>query len=146
MSLRGAGVCLVLAVVLAACEGSIGDGDDAVAVEVLTTVVGSVVAGLPPGEDPDARPVVYVLGIGEDGIAAAVQADVAETLVDDVDVRFADERSEALDSGDPAEPVHDGGVLVAVGDIPDSSGDVDVIVEIYRDAHDQAARPLLLRP
>ena len=84
MSLRGAGACLVLAVVLAACEGSIGDGDDAVAVEVLTTVVGSVVAGLPPGEDPDARPVVYVLGVGEDGIAAAVQADVAETLVDDV--------------------------------------------------------------
>lgn len=137
MSLRGVGACLMLAVVLAACDGQ-GDENGDVAVEVVTAVVREVVAGLPAGEDPDARPVLYVLSIGEDGISAAVQADVVETLVDDVDVRFADERSETLDGGEPGEPVHDGGVLVAVGDIPDSGGEVDVVVEIYRDADDQS--------
>ena len=37
-------------------------------------------------------PVVYVVSIGEDGISAGAQADVASTLRDEIDVRFADER------------------------------------------------------
>jgi hypothetical protein len=136
MRVRAAATCLLFAATITACAGDDGD-DDIAREEVVTAVVRDVVAGLPPGEDPDDRPVVYVLPVGEQEIAATVQADVAEALVDDVDVRFADERAEAVEGDEPNEPVHDDGVLVGVGDLPES-GPVEVVVEIYRDAREQS--------
>ena len=60
---------------------------------------------------------MYVVPLGESDIDATVQADVASELHDVADVRFADERSEALDEDEPGMPVRDDGVLVAIGDV-----------------------------
>lgn len=89
------------------------------------------------GEAP--LPVVYVISTGEDDIAAAAQAATAQALHDVVDVRFADDRDEALILDAPDRPVRDEGVLLAVGEIPadESGGSVEVAVEQYRSVDDR---------
>jgi hypothetical protein len=131
-----------LAVVLVAA-GVVGcDGSDPEAMsrdaQVYVVTIRDVVAEEPPPADPDVLPVVYVIGVGEDDIAADIQADVAAELKDEVDVRFADARAEALLADDDEVPVRDHGVLVAVGALaPESDEDaVDVEVEVYRSEAD----------
>lgn len=71
----------------------------------------------PPVTSPDqGRPVVYMVGLDGDSIGPRIQADVVERVVDDIDLRFADDREEAFDR-DGA--VHDGGVLIELGSVPD---------------------------
>ena len=95
-----------------------------------------VVADLPPREDPEVVPVVYVVGVGESAIPADVQAEVAAELDGDVDIRFADERSEALLEDEEKVPVRDEGVLIAIGELPEGTYPVDLPVEIYRSEDD----------
>lgn len=101
-----------------------GSARDAAVVEQVVREL----AGRPP--EPDALPVVFVMGV--DGtIGIEVQAAVAAGLVDEVDVRFADERSEAIDEGDEARPVRDDGVLLVVHDVPVEGQEIEVQVDRY---------------
>jgi len=132
----------VLAVVLVAaglagCDGSARDEMSRDA-QVYVVTIRNVVAEEPPSADPDVLPVVYVISVGEEDIAADIQADVAAELKDEVDVRFADARAEAVLADDDEVPVRDHGVLVAIGALaPESDEDaVDVEVEIYRSEAD----------
>ncbi len=97
---------------------------------MLEEVIRVIVDDLPDDpEDPDAVPVAFVMGI--DGtLSIDVQASVAAGLVDDVDVRFADERAEAIDDSDE-QAVREGGILLIVGDIDEEGSEVDVEVERY---------------
>lgn len=80
--------------------------------------------------EPDELPVTFVMGV--DGtIGIEVQAAVAAALVEEIDVRFADERVEAIDEGDDDRPVRDGGVLLVVQDIPVEGENIDVQVDRY---------------
>ena len=128
---------VLVAAGLAGCDGSARDEMSRDA-QVYVVTIREVVAEEPPPADPDVLPVVYVIGVGEEDIAADIQADVAAELKDEVDVRFADARAEAVLADDDEVPVRDHGVLVAIGALaPESDEDaVDVEVEIYRSEAD----------
>lgn len=82
----------------------------------------------------DGRPVVYVMSADGSTIDAGVQAEVARNTVDDIDVRFADERDQAIDDSDETGTVRDGGVLLMVASPPDAAPTMVVDVDLYRDA------------
>jgi hypothetical protein len=107
-----------------------GAGRDAVVIEQVIRVVLDDLS-----HDPDVIPVVYVVG-AEAAIPIDVQAPVAAALLDEVDVRFADERAEALDDSIEDAPVRDGGVLLVVGKVPQEGRQVDVVAERYRTSAD----------
>lgn len=138
----------MLAAVLAAtgaagCDGSAREQMSRDA-QVFVAAIRDVVDDQPPPADPDVLPVVYVIGVGEEEIAADVQAEVAVELKDDIDVRFADERSEAVRANEDHAPVRDEGVLIAMGALPPDRGAeaVDVTVEVYRSDADWSKRVL----
>lgn len=130
---RGIGVVLALALMSTGCSESNpveGNARDAAVVE---QVIRSIVAG--EELDPDKVPVVFVVG-AESDIPIEVQAAVAAGMLDEVDVRFADSRAEAIDDGLEVLPVRDGGLLVVVGPVPAEGRRIDVLAERYRDATD----------
>lgn len=133
----GAGAFLVVAIatVVVACD----QNDDAAGsrqVDVLVVAIRDVVGDQPAANSGETLPVVYVVGVGEHEVAATVQSDVAAELHDEVDVRFADERDEAIESEEVDQPVPDSGVLLMVGDIPEDGNSIDVSIEIYRSERD----------
>jgi hypothetical protein len=123
--------------VLFSCDRN---GDDAGSrrVDVLVAAIRDVVGDQSDVNAGEALPVVFVVKVGEQGVAATVQADVAAELHDEVDVRFADERDEAIETEAVGQPVHDSGVLLVVGDIPEEGSTIDVPIEIYR-SEDEAS-------
>lgn len=127
----------LLAVTLTGCGDDDADADGVRAADVLTAAIRDVVDGQPvAADDEDHRPVVFVVGVGEKGIEAGVQAEVATELRDDIDVRFADAREEPIESGADDEPVRDSGVLLLVSDVPESGNPIEMSVEIYRSLSD----------
>ena len=120
-----------------ACADSV-QGDGARSADVYVATIRSVLDELPPPE-PDVLPVVYVVSVGEQDIRADVQAEVAEDLNDDAEVRFADRRSEALLEDDEHVPVRNEGVLIALGELV-GDAPVEVTVEVYRSETDRSKR------
>ncbi len=76
------------------------------------------------------------LPVGESTIAADVQAAVIGELRDETEVRFADERAEALIEDAEHMPVRDDGVLLAVGELDPGGDPVVLEVEVYRSDDD----------
>lgn len=103
-----------------------GDGRDAAIVEA------AIRSAVEPPADDEPVPIVYVVAAEGSSFPVAVQADVAASLVDEVDLRFADDRVEALDEEAPNVPVVDDGTLLTVGEIPETGGLVEVAIERYR--------------
>jgi hypothetical protein len=108
--------------------------------QIFVVTIQAVLAEQNPAAGTDDLPVVYVEPLGEDQIDAAVQADTAAELRETADVRFADERSEAVEEDEPGMPVRDDGILVAIGDVPEEGDPVDVEVETYRSEDDWSTR------
>ena len=131
-SLVAAGVALAVA---AGCDSGVDD-DPSRAAQVYLATIRAATADQPPPADPEALPVVYVVAVGETAIPAAVQAEVAVLLREERDVRFADERAQAIHADLAAAPVRDDGTLVAIGEVPADSESIDVEVEIYRSDDD----------
>lgn len=92
---------------------------------------------------PEALPLVFVAGF-ERTFPIDVQAAVAADLVDDVAVRFVDERLEAIDDTLDHRPVREGGVLLVVGPVPEERRAIEVEVERYLDAAEVERRMVLL--
>ena len=88
-------------------------------------------------------PVIYVVAADGATIDVGVQASVAAATVDIADVRFADESSEAFDSGIEGEPVIDQGVMLLVGAIPDPARTIDV--ELLRYVSVETSSPFILQ-
>jgi hypothetical protein len=95
-------------------------------------------------DEPVVAPVVYAVGV-EGTIPIEVQAAVAAALVDDYDLRFADERAEAIDAGTEDEAVRDGGVLLVIGNVPSQGRSIDVEVERYESLRDVERLAVSLR-
>jgi hypothetical protein len=125
------GTVVLVALAVAGCDGSTKDEASRDA-QVYVATIRDVLAGQPQSEPADVLPIVYVVGVGENKIEAAVQAEVAAALDDDAEIRFADKREEALLTDDEDAPVRDDGLLVAVGEVPPDTNPVDVNVEVYR--------------
>ena len=130
----------MLAATVGAGFGAACDGPGAEPVsrdaQVYVATIRDVLADQPAPAEPNAVPVVYVVGVGERRIAADVQAEVAVELDGDADIRFADERSEAVLVGEDDVPVRDHGVLIAVGELAEDVEPVELPVEIYRSEDD----------
>ncbi len=119
---------LVATLSVAACSESDpveeGTARDAAVVEQIVRELADESA------EPEDLPVVYV--VGADGtISIEVQAGVAAALVEEIDVRFADERIEAIDESVDERPVRGDGVLLVVQDIPVEGEAIDVPVDRY---------------
>jgi hypothetical protein len=133
---------VVSGTLLAACGDDSPPPPDSVAVEavpaasVVTETIRYAVSMRPP--DGDEVPIVYVVSTGERGFSAGVQADVASALRDDIDVRFADERSEVIDEDAELQPVIDGAALLLLGDVPEEPAPVSVSIEVYYDDADRS--------
>lgn len=129
---------LVLGVALIAAAGCDGGDEDTAsrAALVYTTAIRQALSDGPPPVDPEVLPVVYVVAVGETPIAADVQAEVTVLLRDEHDVRFADERAQAVLADLEAAPVRDEGTLVAFGELPADAASMNVEVEIYRSDDD----------
>jgi hypothetical protein len=128
---------VALALTLAGCDGTTKDESSRDA-QVYVATIREVLDAEPPRDEADPLPVVYVVGVGEEKIAPRVQADVAQALDKDAEIRFADKREEALLEDQEDVPVRDEGVLVAVGAVPPDVDPVAVHVEIYRSEVDSS--------
>jgi len=129
---RGTTAAALALVIVSACDGG-GDDELSGSARIYIAAVRSVAERMPvDAEDREKLPVVYVVSNDAEPIAADVQAEVANALDKDADVRFADARVEALDLEKPHEPVRGEGRLLTVGRIEDDADVVDLQVEIYR--------------
>ncbi|NNC81442.1 MAG: hypothetical protein HKN94_14965 [Acidimicrobiales bacterium] len=87
---------------------------------------------------PDREPVLYVESFDADGVPLQVQVDVVAEFLDVYDVRFVDEREEALDDEFVRLPVRRGGVLVGLSPIVEGTNPT-LRVELYADLRDVRA-------
>lgn len=138
------GAVVLVALLLVGCDTSAGTNDATQDAQVYVATIRDVLREQPEPDPPDALPVVYVVGVGEQKIAARVQAQVASELDEVAEIRFADQRSEAVLQDEEEEPVRNKGVLVAVGPIDSDDERVDVEVEVYRSTADSSKRVLTL--
>lgn len=91
------------------------------------------------GTAPTGPVVVYVAPASGKAINSQAQASVVREMSDMTDVvtvRFADARDDALQIDVEAMPVKDDGVLLLVGEVPNSTAPVAVKVAVYHDATD----------
>jgi hypothetical protein len=128
----------VLVVVAASCDGP-ADEEMSREAQIYLAAVRQVIAEqAPPASGDDELPVVYVVPVGESDIGATVQAEVAGELREQAEVRFADDRSEAVLEDDEGMPVRDEGTLIAIDEVPAEGEPIDVEVEVYRSAADSS--------
>jgi hypothetical protein len=125
---------LFVAIVLgaAACGADHRTASDDRAIAIYSSVI-RVVAP-PPGTTPTtplSEPVFVVAANTHSPISIEIQAGIVDVLHDFATIRFVDERSEAIDSADPHEPVHEGGVLITLSQIPPGRTSVTVGAQRY---------------
>ena len=132
--------------VAGACSDDDPDTVDGSAREaaVIEAVVRSVAAA-PTNTEEGSTPIVYVVAADGRTIPIEVQAAVAEAFVDEVDLRFADDRAQAIDDDAEQMPVLGAGTLVAIGVVPESGMVIDVPVERYVSDSDSELMMVTLR-
>lgn len=83
-------------------------------------------------------PVIYIVSADGKTIDVSVQAAVTEATTDDAIVRFADDADDAFDSAVDGAPVHDGGVMLALGAVPEPAHSMVIEIDRYaaRDQHE----------
>jgi hypothetical protein len=113
---------------------------------VLTALVDWAVGGDAAPTADENPPVVYITASNGDTIDAAVQASVVESTADDATVRFADDRSEAIDDTTDDQRCHDDGVLLVVGELPADGTPSAMTVERYRAVDDATIFDVTLAP
>ena len=74
---------------------------------------------------------VFVESLGPGEIDLDVQVEMVDHFEPVVDIRFIDNRTEALDETEAGTPVRDGGLLLGLGPIP-AAGPIDIRGEVYR--------------
>lgn len=97
----------------------------------------------PVGED-DPLPVVFAHEISDDDTPAQVQVEVVNALIDEADVRFADDPDVVIDDSEDGEPVDDDGVLLTMQPPPETGDRITVEVERYRTADDTVTVDVVL--
>ena len=148
VSLIGAFLAVVSVVLfLAACTSDSAGVKPLSTADAYTAAINWYVDSLPappPTTDGDTPGPVIVYVVSETGkpINSQVQASVVADLADrkdEVTVRFADVRDDALDVDVENQPVKDGGVLLLVGEVEERPPPVDLNIDVYRDIEDDVA-------
>jgi hypothetical protein len=117
---------------LASCGATHDHAADDRAIAIYSAVV-RVLITAPAGEPPTTAPSGPVFVVAADPrtrISLEVQAGVADALHSLATIRFLDNRSEALDTTEPSQPVHNGGVLITLATVP--PGDTAVTIDALR--------------
>lgn len=132
---------------IAACSSDDDDGPmsiktaDAYAA-AIRWYLASVETTPPPTTDPSGPLIVYVAPATGKAIDSQAQASVVAEMADmteQVTVRFADVRDDALDMELPDLPVKDDGVLLIVGAVTEGPPPVEVDVAVYHSVADEQA-------
>ena len=125
---------MLVAVVLgvAACSADHRTAADDREIAIYSTVIRVVTppAGTTP-PTPLSDPVFVVAAKTRSPISLQVQAGIVDVLHDFATIRFVDERSEAVDTADSHQPVHDGGILITLGKIPPGRTNVTIAAQRY---------------
>lgn len=128
------GAIVALAVLPGCVTGCVdggGDDDTARDAAIYRSVIVDVVDGseveLDEGEE---LPVLFIEAFGADEIPLPVQVDVVAGLVEEYEVRFIDQRDEAVEIDLPGSPVRPGSLFIGLGDI-DVDGTAEVHSELY---------------
>jgi hypothetical protein len=82
-------------------------------------------------------PLIYVASLGGGTIDVGIQAAAAESTSEIAIVRFADDRSDAVDSESDGMPVKEEGIMLLIGEIPEPARTVELIVARYRSVDDE---------
>ena len=124
----GAAAIVALALVAGAVSSC---GDSSPTSTRDADIYAAIVRALVPPEDDETKVTreVYV-GSGADGVSLDVQADVVQELDEYERIRFVDEQAEAVDD-EPPMAVHNGGVYLELGDIPERGTTVRVDARRY---------------
>jgi hypothetical protein len=126
-----------LALLAASCAADHPSPNEQRAIAIYSAVIRAALAH-PATTTPAAIPTVFVIGADPRvPITLEEQAGIVQTLHDAATIRFVDKRSEAIDSSDPLQAVHENAVLLTLGTIP--SGVHEVTVEVQRYEHVGAA-------
>jgi hypothetical protein len=88
---------------------------------------------------------VFTLESDGNAVPAEVQVEVVKALLDEADIRFLDNRDEAIHADEPGEPVKDDGLLLAMSPVPEDGRRVELDVERYRSTDDAAEYVVVLR-
>ena len=140
---RSAAAIAVAAFVLAGCAGEVASQDDRES-DIYAAALTWLVAR-PGVADTEEAPPIYIEHLGPDGIPLDVQVELIEHFDEnDVELRFVDGRSEAVDETLDDMPVRDGSVLVGLGPISDDQP-TELRAELYRDLDDITAYRFTLR-
>lgn len=158
---RTLGIAVALLTIVASCGDDTNDPDTeggraafAYEMAVRNVLSDEIQRNLPttvvtvPATDPSTsavpttievdKPVVYVVAADGTAIDPEVQVKVVKQLDDDeVDLRFADDRAEAIDADEPGEPVREDGVLIAAGSVPKEGTSIEFRFERYRSLDDR---------
>jgi hypothetical protein len=127
--MRGIVLAVGAAVVLGACSGDGGNGADERQAAIYAAAIETVASETGSAAMPFDGPVYVVASPGHD-IGIEIQVDVVEQL-DDLTIRFVDERDEAIKESADDAPVLGDGLLVTLGTIRGSGGRRTVPVEAY---------------
>ena len=115
-----------------ACGADHRTAADDRAIAIYSSVI-RVVAP-PPSTTPTtplSDPVFVVAANSRSPISLEVQAGIVDILHDFATLRFVDERSEAIDTADPHQPVHESGVLITLSNIPPGLTNVTIEAQRY---------------
>lgn len=122
------------ALLLAGACGS-NDDDEGRTAAVYAAIIEELVPP-PPDAAPDA-PIetdVFVWGGEDRTIPLDVQVGTVQALDGYTSIRFVDDRDEAVDVEQPGEPVRNEGVLITLGPVPPTGGDIEVAVTFETDS------------
>jgi len=140
-------VAIGIVLFLAACTSDSGGVKPLSTADAYSAAINWYVDSLPvppptTGGDTPGPVIVYVVSETGKAINSQVQASVVADLADrkdDVTVRFADVRDDALDVDVEGQPVKDGGVLLLVGEVEERPPPVDLDIDVYRNVDDDVA-------
>ncbi|MGB0112280.1 MAG: hypothetical protein WBP59_03585 [Ilumatobacteraceae bacterium] len=136
------GSVAVVALGVAACDSESDPSGVVQPADAVTAIVMWQAAEQTPTVDDNGEPklpVIYVVAGDGTTVDVGIQAAVAESTVDDAVVRFADDVSEGFDADADGSPVHDDGVMLAIGAMPDPARTVTVDIARFdaQDEHEQ---------
>jgi hypothetical protein len=133
-----------LALLLGAALVGAGCGDSspsAAAVDyagAYATVIRHVASGAAVGDTAALPAVVFVEPLPGTKLSLPDQAKILKALDDSTEVRFIDDRAEAIDKAQPGAPVRRHGVLVGLGAAEPDAEDAQVKAVRYRMIDDEA--------
>ncbi len=124
---------LAAALMMAACGSGNGDGETATDADILRVVIGDLVerSGVVFDTAAEDQPVLFVESFGTEDIPLEVQVDVVAGWQETYDVRFIDDRSEAVDDELDGLPVRERSLLLGLGPIT-RNGTAELRGEYYR--------------